>query len=151
MKVILEKNVPNFEVGKKFVHQFGREFLHKSSNFTIFWEGGLGAGKTSYTKEILSALGCSENVTSPTFSYMNEYDAGLNKKFVHFDFYRLSQPTDFFHKGMFEVASDPEVSCFVEWGANLCSEGRTCFTGDKFYIKISHGEGVGMRKLRIAQ
>lgn len=50
--------------------------------------GGLGAGKTHWTKGFTSALGATGEVTSPTFSLVHEY-AGKEFPIFHFDFYRL--------------------------------------------------------------
>ena len=51
--------------------------------------GDLGAGKTTFTKGFAKGLDIKENVTSPTFTIMNEYTSG-RKPMYHFDMYRLS-------------------------------------------------------------
>ncbi len=55
--------------------------------------GDLGAGKTHLTKGILAGLGYEENVTSPTFTLVNEYHGGKMSAF-HFDFYRLEEENE---------------------------------------------------------
>ena len=50
--------------------------------------GGLGAGKTHFTKGVVAGLGCKEMVTSPTFTLAHEYMGGRLSVF-HFDFYRM--------------------------------------------------------------
>ncbi|MGJ8677836.1 MAG: tRNA (adenosine(37)-N6)-threonylcarbamoyltransferase complex ATPase subunit type 1 TsaE [Akkermansiaceae bacterium] len=54
----------------------------------IALEGGLGAGKTHFTKGIAAGLGCDAEVTSPTFSLAHEYTGG-GLDLYHFDFYRM--------------------------------------------------------------
>ncbi|MEI6607959.1 MAG: tRNA (adenosine(37)-N6)-threonylcarbamoyltransferase complex ATPase subunit type 1 TsaE [Verrucomicrobiota bacterium] len=64
-----------------------------SADSVIALVGGLGAGKTHWTKGLVAALGCPQVVTSPTFSLVHEYRGGSLDVF-HFDFYRLENATD---------------------------------------------------------
>ena len=61
----------------------------KFQNMVIALEGDLGSGKTVFAKAFASALGITDNITSPTFSIIKEYDNGEMKLF-HMDVYRLS-------------------------------------------------------------
>jgi tRNA threonylcarbamoyladenosine biosynthesis protein TsaE len=58
--------------------------------------GDLGAGKTTFTRGLVEALGGTVRVKSPTFTVMNEYpvDAGKIKRVVHIDFYRFTDPAE---------------------------------------------------------
>src|SRR5574344_1173422 len=61
----------------------------KFPNMIICLEGDLGSGKTVFAKAFASALGITDNITSPTFTIIKEYD-GAEKKLFHMDVYRLS-------------------------------------------------------------
>lgn len=60
----------------------------KFPNMIICLEGELGSGKTLFTKGIATALGIKENVTSPTFTIIKEYESG-EMPLYHMDVYRL--------------------------------------------------------------
>lgn len=60
----------------------------KFPNMVICLEGDLGSGKTIFTKGFASSMGIKENITSPTFSIIKEYDGEY--KLFHMDVYRLS-------------------------------------------------------------
>ena len=64
------------------------------------------------------------------------------------DFYRFNNPKEFFARGFDEIAESQMIK-LVEWPEKLTPEIKKGFTGEKFVIKISHGIGVGMRKIRI--
>ena len=75
----------------------------KFPNMIICLDGDLGSGKTLFTKGIAKALGIEENITSPTFTIVKEYEGEL--PLYHMDVYRLDGNTDgvgieeYFHKG----------------------------------------------------
>ena len=149
MKLLLEKHCSNIGMSNKCIHNFVNTFLKDISNFTIFFEGGLGAGKSHFTREILKHLGIDQTIPSPTYTLANEYSCPEKKQYAHFDLYRLEEPEDFFARGLAEIAEDPEVSCFVEWPDRLSPESKRAFSGTHFIIKIDHGVGAGMRRIRI--
>ena len=64
----------------------------KFPNMVICLNGELGSGKTLFVKGIAQALGITENITSPTFTIVKEYDGEL--PLYHFDVYRLDGNTD---------------------------------------------------------
>ncbi len=64
----------------------------KFPNMIICLDGELGAGKTVFTKGIAQALGIKENITSPTFTIIKEYEGEL--PLYHMDVYRLDGVTD---------------------------------------------------------
>ena len=75
----------------------------KFPNMIICLDGDLGSGKTLFTKGIAASLGIEENITSPTFTIVKEYEGEL--PLYHMDVYRLDGNTDgvgieeYFHKG----------------------------------------------------
>ncbi len=75
--------------------------------------GGLGAGKTHWTKGMVAALGCHAEVTSPTFSLVHEYRGGCLTVF-HFDFYRLESAAEVIALGWDEYL-DAGGLTIVEW------------------------------------
>jgi len=75
--------------------------------------GGLGAGKTHWTKGLVAAIGCPLEVTSPTFSLVHEYRGGRLPVF-HFDFYRLTNAAEVLALGWDEYL-DAEGLVVVEW------------------------------------
>lgn len=64
----------------------------------IAYFGDLGAGKTAFTRGIAEGLGVSEQVTSPTYTIVNEYLSGRLPLF-HFDMYRLGSSDELFDIG----------------------------------------------------
>jgi tRNA threonylcarbamoyladenosine biosynthesis protein TsaE len=75
--------------------------------------GDMGAGKTTFIKSLCECLGAAENVTSPTFSIVNEY-LGRAKKIFHFDFYRLKKQDEALDMGYEEYFYSGDY-CFIEW------------------------------------
>lgn len=75
--------------------------------------GGLGAGKTHFTKGLVRSLGGGDEVTSPTFTLVHEYRGGRLPVF-HFDFYRMETPGEVTALGWDEYLDAGGV-CVVEW------------------------------------
>ena len=83
----------------------------------IAYEGDLGAGKTAFTRGLAQGLGCAEQVTSPTYTIVNEYISGRLPLF-HFDMYRLRSADDLWDIG-WEDYLDRGGVCAVEWSENV--------------------------------
>ena len=83
----------------------------------IAYRGELGAGKTAFTRGLAKGLGCSEMVTSPTYTIVNEYLGGRLPLF-HFDMYRLCSSDDLFDIGWDDYLDRYGV-CAVEWSENV--------------------------------
>lgn len=86
--------------------------------------GGLGVGKTHFTKGVSRGLGDEHPVTSPTFALMAVHDGGRIPLF-HFDLYRLEHAYELEDTGIFDVLGY-EGACLLEWGEQfqdeLCDE-----------------------------
>lgn len=83
----------------------------------IAYYGGLGAGKTAFTRGLARGLDISARVTSPTYTIVNEYLGGRLPLF-HFDMYRLSSADDLFDIGWEDYLLRGGV-CAVEWSENV--------------------------------
>ena len=83
----------------------------------IAYEGDLGAGKTAFTRGLARGLNCKEQVTSPTYTIVNEYLGGRLPLF-HFDMYRLRSAEDLWDIG-WEDYLDRQGVCAVEWSENV--------------------------------
>lgn len=75
--------------------------------------GDLGAGKTALTKSIALGLDIKDDITSPTFTIVNEYEEG-RLKLNHFDVYRIGSSDEMYDIG-FEEYIGSEGVCIIEW------------------------------------
>ena len=83
----------------------------------IAYRGDLGAGKTAFTRGVARGLGCTDMVTSPTYTIVNEYLSGRMPLF-HFDMYRLKSSDDLWDIGWEDYLERGGVCC-VEWSENV--------------------------------
>ena len=83
----------------------------------LAYEGDLGAGKTAFTRGLARGLGAAEQVTSPTYTIVNEYLSGRMPLF-HFDMYRLASSDDLWDIGWEDYLERGGV-CAVEWSENV--------------------------------
>lgn len=83
-----------------------------SGNEIILLSGDLGAGKTTFTKSLASALGVQDLVTSPTFAFMREYYGRC--KLSHYDMYRVENEDELFELGLSDNLYEDGV-CVIEW------------------------------------
>ncbi len=83
-------------------------------NTVVAFYGKMGAGKTTFIKEICKVLSVSQTVSSPTFSLVNEYAAANGKKVFHFDFYRIKSESEAMDIGCEEYFYSGQF-CLIEW------------------------------------
>ena len=83
----------------------------------LAYRGDLGAGKTAFTRGLAKGLGCTDLVTSPTYTIVNEYLSGRIPLF-HFDMYRLASSDDLWDIGWEDYLERGGV-CAVEWSENV--------------------------------
>ena len=107
--------------------------------------GDLGTGKTHITKGIAEGLSITENITSPTFTIVNEYDSG-RLKLYHFDVYRVSDPDEIYAIGFDDYIFGEGISV-IEW-ANYIEE---ILPKDYLHIYIQKdlSKGENYRKISI--
>ena len=97
-----------------FAKQIGAK-LHAGDCIAYF--GGLGMGKTTFTRGLAMGLGLEDVVCSPTFAIVNEYEGGRLPLF-HFDMYRLTSSDELFDIGWEDYLARGGV-CAVEWSENV--------------------------------
>ena len=105
-------------------------------------EGPLGAGKTCFVKGIARSLHITEDITSPTYTIVSEYEAfsstetGEAFSFFHIDAYRLNGEDDFFALGG-EEYFDAKCITVVEWPERIAK----ALPKDTIFVKIAIIEG----------
>ena len=102
-----------------------------SPGAVVAYRGGLGMGKTAFTRGLAKGLGYSGRVTSPTFTIVNEYEGGRLPLF-HFDMYRLEDDDALFDIG-WEDYLDRGGICAVEWSEQVAD----AMPADTVYVTIA--------------
>ena len=96
----------------------------------IAYTGDLGAGKTAFTRGLARGLGITMQVTSPTYTLVNEYSGGRLELF-HFDMYRLGSSEELFDIGWDDYLLRGGV-CAGEWSENVADA-----VEDAIWVRIS--------------
>lgn len=100
---------------EKATIQFAKEYAKTlRAGDVVLLYGDMGAGKTVFVKGVAKGLGIKDEILSPTYAYMNDYDG----KLYHYDCYRLTSGaqaeglglTDYFHG---------DGVCLIEWAENI--------------------------------
>ena len=104
-----------------------------SGGTVLALRGGLGMGKTAFTRGLARGLGYTGRVTSPTFTIVNEYDGAT--PLFHFDMYRLDGEDDLFDIGWDDYLARGGV-CAVEWSERIDS----ALPPDTLAVSIARGE-----------
>ena len=120
------------ELGEKISSQI-------KPGYIISLEGELGAGKTTFVKGILKGLNYKHDVTSPTFTLINEYDADI--KVIHIDFYRETNSKRWEVIGLDEYLYSNNI-VILEWG-NIVKD---ILPNDMITITFDHIE-INKRKI----
>ncbi len=103
----------------------------------LLLSGGLGAGKTAFVRGLVRGLDGDENeVSSPTFALMNQYEGRLTVR--HFDLYRLSDAQEVYDLGFDEIFRAGDGVCAVEWHSVA---GERFWRGMKTRAVLLEGEG----------
>jgi tRNA threonylcarbamoyladenosine biosynthesis protein TsaE len=100
------------------IENIARELIAQKPNKVILFHGEMGAGKTTFIKQLAKELGVTEATSSPTFSLVNEYQTTDNQAVYHFDFYRLKTETEALDMGVEEYLYSGNW-CFIEWAEQI--------------------------------
>ena len=93
-------------IASKLINRFENKKV-----FALF--GKMGAGKTTFIQAICRYLGSTDNITSPTFALVNEYESKFGRVY-HFDFYRIKEMEEAFDIGYEDYLYSGNY-CFIEW------------------------------------
>ena len=97
------------EVARKLISNFG--------HIKVWcFDAEMGAGKTTLSKKICEELGVEGEMSSPTFSIVNEYESREGKTIYHFDFYRLEDIEEAYDIGVEDYLFSGNL-CLLEWPA----------------------------------
>ena len=94
----------------KFAKDFAKNL---KTGDVIVLLGDLGSGKTKFTEGVLSFFGIENEISSPTFTIVNEYNSN-DVNIYHFDVYRLKDSSEFYSIGGDEYID--KGICIIEWG-----------------------------------
>lgn len=81
----------------------------------VLISGEMGVGKTTLIKEILRSMNVIDNISSPTFSIINEYNTNNEELIYHMDLYRIKSFNELEGIGLFEYLESGNL-CIIEWG-----------------------------------
>ncbi len=115
------------------IEKVAQKLLEKSFSRTILFYGDMGVGKTTLISALVKNLGGTGEVTSPTFSLVNEYEVEGGKVY-HFDFYRIENEVEVLDIGIEEYFYSGHW-CFIEWPDKI--EGILPNDADISYIKLN--------------
>ena len=104
-----------YSKSREETYAFALEYAKTLKNGdTVLLDGDMGAGKTVFAKGVAKGLGIEEEVTSPTYAYMNDYDGVL----FHYDCYRIESVEQAERLGLGDYF-DMGGICLVEWSQNI--------------------------------
>ena len=110
---------------------------------TIAFRGPMGAGKTTLTHSIVSALGAG-HASSPTFSLMHEYKGG-RLTVRHFDMYRIHEWEELYSTGFMDYLDDENAVIFIEWSENV----EEALPPETRIIEIEFGKNENERHFKL--
>ncbi|MBB6327306.1 tRNA threonylcarbamoyladenosine biosynthesis protein TsaE [Algoriphagus iocasae] len=106
---------------KKVVEMAGSEKIW-------IFKGEMGAGKTTLIKALAEEFHIQDQISSPTFGIVNEYQNDSGDEFYHFDFYRLDDPTESLDIGIEEYFYSQNY-CWLEWAEKIAE-----FLPDQYFL-----------------
>lgn len=123
--------------------QFAQEIAERlNGGSVIAFFGGLGMGKTAFSRGFVKGRGVDAEVSSPTFSLVNEY--GGVPPIYHFDMYRVDSWNDLYTTGFFEYI-DMGAILLVEWSENI----ENALPEDSIRVEIERGESENERIITV--
>ncbi len=99
----------------------------------VAFRGGMGMGKTVFTRGCVKALGNDSDVSSPTFAIVNDYGGEIN--LYHFDMYRVESWDSLYSTGFFDYLNENSI-LFIEWSENI----ENVLPENSIIVDFSRGE-----------
>ena len=134
MKFVSHSEAETEAIGAKFARM-----LHPGD--VVAFTGGLGAGKTAFTRGMARTLAPDAEVSSPTFALVNDY--GGKVPFWHFDMYRIRTMDDLYSTGFFDYLESGGILA-VEWSENIAG----ALPDGTIYVRIT-ADGENERTILI--
>lgn len=123
--------------------EIAAEFAEKlRGGDVVAFKGGMGMGKTVFVRGCTKALGNMSDVSSPTFSIVNDYGGDI--RLYHFDMYRVETWDSLYSTGFFDYMNENSI-LFIEWSENI----ENVLPDNTVYVEISRGETDNDRIIKI--
>jgi len=100
------------------INKVAHQILEQNLEKVILFEAEMGTGKTTLIKELCKVLKVEDNISSPTFSLVNEYHTAKGEVVYHFDFYRLKSEEEALDSGVEDYLYSGNY-CFLEWSEKI--------------------------------
>ena len=116
------------------IDDVAKSVINQVNSKILLFYGEMGVGKTTLIKALVKALGGTSEVTSPTFSLVNEYEV-KNDMVYHFDFYRLNEIEEALDIG-FDEYLDSGCWVFIEWPSKI--DVLLPFEAEKIHLNLNN-------------
>ncbi len=137
LKILSESPGTTIELGKNF-----SKIL--TGGDIIIFSGELGGGKTTFISGLADGFGVRENLSRPSFTILNQYQAG-KLKLVHIDFYRLDGIDEFDNIGLDDHIYDSSSVLCIEWGEKIQEYIKKDYLNICFNYIIEDGDSINKR------
>lgn len=107
----------NIQFSIEDINNIAKQILESfSNNFCFAFYAEMGSGKTTLVNALCRQLGVEDNISSPTFSIINEYKIpNSSSRIFHMDWYRLKNEEDAFEAGVQDILQNSDDYIFIEW------------------------------------
>ena len=141
LEILSKSSQATIDLGKKFSK------ILKGGDIVIF-SGELGGGKTTFISGLADGLGIKENLSSPSFTILNQYILG-KLKLMHIDFYRLDGVDEFDNIGLDDHIYDDSAILCIEWGEKIKQYIKKDYLNIGFEYIIEDEESMNKRIIRL--